>query len=486
MALEDLFTGIAGAIRQKDGTSGTIVANDFPSRILAIPSLEASGTLEYVSIDNPPYKTRYKVGESFDPTGMIVSAHLDDGENIVLSSTSLVFLPPGPLAATDTQVTVSVTIGGVTKTAAQPVAVLSAFIVGVAWDASNPSTEMTRLTTESDPKGYVNTDITEEPAPALGAEEGSSPFDSIMPWSGMEEYNIIDGAVAYKRGDSGFSRSSYDTMVYIPEFWYKTVFEGSKRYYYVSSDAVEGFEKHPGSGKYVGRYKTGAGYVSKTGLAPLVNITRAAARTGSTGKGSKWCQYDFASWCAVEYLFKVEFASYDSQSKIGRGYVDGNTSAINNGGTDSMNYHTGQAAGTGGKTSIQYRHIENPYGVTFEWVDGINIGERVPYICLDLTKYADDTTANYTNSGGTLPTSNGFTKDVALSNTFHWSYLPGEIGGSDATYIPDYTYTNTGWRVLCVGGYWSSGSLAGLWYFNANYASSGAHAGIGARLLYNP
>lgn len=38
MALTDLFTSIANAIRSKDGTTAQIVANDFPSHILAIPS----------------------------------------------------------------------------------------------------------------------------------------------------------------------------------------------------------------------------------------------------------------------------------------------------------------------------------------------------------------------------------------------------------------------------------------------------------------
>lgn len=38
MALTDLFTNIANAIRTKDGTTELIIANDFPTRILNIPS----------------------------------------------------------------------------------------------------------------------------------------------------------------------------------------------------------------------------------------------------------------------------------------------------------------------------------------------------------------------------------------------------------------------------------------------------------------
>ena len=38
MALTDLFTNIANAIREKDGTTEPIVANDFPTKILNISS----------------------------------------------------------------------------------------------------------------------------------------------------------------------------------------------------------------------------------------------------------------------------------------------------------------------------------------------------------------------------------------------------------------------------------------------------------------
>ena len=37
-----------------------------------------------------------------------------------------------------------------------------------------------------------------------------------------------------------------------------------------------------------------------------------------------------------------------------------------------------------------------------------------------------------------------------------------------------------------VGGNYSSGSYAGLFYFNAGNSSSNANGGIGARLLYHP
>ena len=360
-------------------------------------------------------------------------------------------------------------------------------VFGVCWNYGAQSTALTRLTKSNDPNGLVNVNITTNPAPAVGTGAGSSPFDNYLPWSGMEEYNIINNAVSYKKGQSGFSRSSYDTVVFIPEYYFRIVNDttNKKRYYYIADKAKSGFSKHPGSGKYVGRYNTISGHYSKTGAAPLVNLTRASARSGARGKGSKWSEYDFASWCAVWLLYLVEFSDWDSQSKIGRGYVDSNSSAINSGGTDSMTYHTGRASGTDGKTAVQYRHIENPWGNIFEWIDGVNFSAGTVYVCTTPENYADDTSTNYTNVG-TKVQSDGYIKALGMSSNMPWAFFPSEVGGSETTYIPDYANYYSGWRVLLVGGGWSSGGNAGLFYFGAGSSSSGSSSYVGARLLFHP
>lgn len=277
---------------------------------------------------------------------------------------------------------------------------------------------------------------------------------------------------------------STHTVVFIPEYYFRIIDDAAnkKRYFYIADKAKSGFTKHPGSGKYVGRYNTISGHYSKTGAAPLVNLTRASARSGARGKGSKWSEYDFASWCAVWLLYLVEFSDWDSQSKIGRGYVDGNSSAISSGGTDSMTYHTGRAAGTNGKTAVQYRHIENPYGNVFEFIDGINFSDGTVYVCLNPASYADDTAANYTNIGSKIQ-SDGYITAIGVAAAMPWAFFPTGVGGSETTYIPDYVYYSSGWRVLFVGGNWNNGGNAGLFYFNANNTSSNTNSNVGARLL---
>ena len=335
-------------------------------------------------------------------------------------------------------------------------------VFGVCWDTSNSSTALTRLTPETDPYEYVTVSVTTEPKPAVGTGSGSSPFDSYAPWSGMVKTTM-----------------DVNVMVYIPAFYVAQKRSGTKQYFYVSDKAKTGFVKHPGAGKYVGRHHTNSNGHSVTDYGPWVDVSRAGARSLAKRQGPKYHLYDFATYCAIIFLYLVEFADWNCQSKIGRGYVEGNSSALSSGGTDGMNYHTGRASGTNGKTSVQYRWIENLWGNVFQWVDGFNANDRTAYYCTDPSKYADDTATGYTDIG-TLPAS-GYIKDLTVTN--NGLIIPKTTGGSDSTYIPDYASSSSGWRVLCVGGNWDNGSYAGLLYFYASLASSGSGSNVSARLL---
>lgn len=355
-----------------------------------------------------------------------------------------------------------------------------AAVFGVCWDTSNSSTALTRLTKTSDPYGFVTKDVTTEPVPAVGTGAGSSPFDRYAPWNGMKECNLdSSGAVTAWTGQNGFSRSNARTMVYIPTFYVAQKRSGTKQYFYISDIAKTGFVKHPGSGKYVGKYHVWSGNSSITDAIPHTDITRATARNNAKVPGPKYHLYDFATYCALIWLYIVEFADWNTQSKIGRGYVDGHNSAINSGGTDSMTYHTGRAAGTDGSTAVQYRWIENLWGNVYQWVDGFNADGTTAYYCTDPSQYADDTTTGYTQIG-TLPAS-GWIKDLTVTD--NGLLIPKTVGGSETTFIPDYAYSSSGWRVLYVGGDWGSGSNAGLLCFDAGSTSSDSYSSVSARLL---
>ena len=76
---------------------------------------------------------------------------------------------------------------------------------------------------------------------------------------------------------------------------------------------LDGFARHPGSGRYIGRFhNTGdaAGVYSKGGGVPM-RATAADMRTYCHNKGSQWYMLDLASWAAIQMLYLVEFADWD-------------------------------------------------------------------------------------------------------------------------------------------------------------------------------
>lgn len=368
-------------------------------------------------------------------------------------------------------------------------------VFGVSWDSSNPSTALTRLTKANDPNKLVTVDITTEPVPAVGTGSGSSPFDSYMPWMGMEEYTLNNetGRVSAKKGDPGFTRTNINlpVMVKIPEFYYKIERVGSIFRYYVADGPVDGLSLHPGSGdNYLGRYEAGEAssgtmgpiLASYSGKTQSVSKTRSEFRDRARNMASGFQLRDIAAWCAYDLLYLVEYADWDSQKKIGPGIVN-DTAAHKTGETDAMVYHTGRA-NSGDNAAVQYRWIENPWGNVFEWIDGINVNNRVPYICTEPESYADDTTSNYTSSGITLPNS-GWIKGLGFSSVFPWALLPDTTGGGSATtYIPDYINSSAGWSVVDVSGCYTNASIAGLFFFDASQSSGISSQYIGARLQF--
>lgn len=358
-------------------------------------------------------------------------------------------------------------------------------VFGVSWDSSQPSTALTRLTKANDPNKLVTVDITTEPVPAVGTGSGSSPFDSYMPWMGMEEVDIDASGKVYPANRTSPSSA---TCVKIPQFYYKVEKSGNIFRYYVADGPIDGFSLHPGSESYIARYE---GYlVNKSGGQALCSYSNTPAKTGLTRADFRNYAknfapnaqlYDFAAWCAVGLLYRVEYADWGSQEKIGPGIVN-DTAAHKTGETDAMVYHTGRA-NSGDNSAVQYRGIENPWGNVWEWVDGINFNNYAPVICTDPTKYADDTTTNYTVAGVPLGGS-GSTKTLGISTNLPWAYLPREPGGSETTYIPNSMNSSSAWKVLMVGGSRGNSSAAGLFCFHAGNSSSSSGVSIGTRLQF--
>ena len=279
----------------------------------------------------------------------------------------------------------------------------------------------------------------------------------------------------------------------------------SKREWWIADGPADGFVVHPafirgGVEKehiYVGRYATSGSanaQVSKSGVTHLTGITRAAFRGAAPQRAqSKRArdgrQWDIATWNALQMLYLVEFADFNAQAKIGRGYCDGNITPISAGGTDGMSYHTGRPAGTDGKTAVQYRGIENLWGNIWQFVDGYNINNAVHYFCTDQSKFADDTASNYTQMGyNTTGKSDAYISALGFDANNPWLQAPTAAAGSEITYITDRYWYNTGWRVLLVGGRLDNASGCGVfcWFADPRFLLCQRGTSVPASLKFSP
>ncbi len=103
------------------GTAGSTPTLLTPAEVLAIITGKEVAS---IAITTAPTKTTYTAGETFDTTGMVVTATYKDATTKAV--TGYTFTPSGALATTDTEVTISYTEGGATKTATQAITVEAA------------------------------------------------------------------------------------------------------------------------------------------------------------------------------------------------------------------------------------------------------------------------------------------------------------------------------------------------------------------------
>ena len=350
------------------------------------------------------------------------------------------------------------------------VTVSFAQIYGVQWDGTASTTWSRTDAAET----FVN------PTPAVNNGNGSSPFDTIMPWAGMV---VEDDATAGK-------------LVKIPKYWFKWTRSGNGMKLQISNGPEAGFHVSPahadrGDGKgerdyvYVGRYHCNTSYKSQADSQPAANMTRAAARSSIHNLGSTYWQYDYAMYWTIMMLYLVEYANWNSQATIGYGCSPSNAK-FNMGATDNMVYHTGTSAAS--RTtygSVQYRHIEGLWDNVYDWCDGIRFSGSTVYCIANPASFSD--TSGGTNVG-TRATSSGYISGWTnpTADGFEYALYPNAVSGSETTYVCDYCYYGASGVVLYVGGYYGQSQLRGAFCLVGGSAASDANAGIGCRLQKLP
>ena len=339
-----------------------------------------------------------------------------------------------------------------------------------------------------------------------------------------------DGVIA-----SDLTGGDGQVMVQFAKFFYRYSYTGTTHTWEVSLTPAAGFSVHPAFIKngevvdyrYMGAYEgigwdaSVAAYIDSTnvaatnwsgttidlvndklgsvsGLCPMTAETRAEFRAIAANRGVGWRQLDFDLVSAAILMYITEYADWNSQAMIGAGrtQLSGGTFVKNSyiGVTGKSNGDGNGTNSVGGNTNdayMTYRGIENFFGNVWKWVDGINIGgasspadDNKVHVSNTDTDFADDTWANYTDLGVTLANANGYQKFLEQQAR---GFLPASVGGAgvgSSTYITDYYYQDTGWRVVPLGGAAHHGTYAGVACWAASAASSDDSAYIGGRLAY--
>lgn len=306
------------------------------------------------------------------------------------------------------------------------------------------------------------------------AQKGSTAvqndFDSLYPWSDIISYNydITSKRITAYYGEPTFKfdGSNGEVLTRIPEFWYKRTRDATYEYVYIADGKKEGYIKSEQFS--VGRYTmsgSSSRVYSKSGAAPLVSNTITNFRTYARNLGDGFGQLDW-HYFLFQILYLVEYADYNSQSKLGKGVISkewtGSFNGVNSGGCDSLGMKSG-TLNDDGLHSMIYRGIEDIYGALWQFVDGINIKDYKAYISQNSNDYAvDKFDGSYKALGYTnLSTTDKYQSAVGYDANNPIIDFPTEGNGASNTYMTDYYWCAEGNRIALVR--WCLAQWLALW-----------------------
>lgn len=223
---------------------------------------------------------------------------------------------------------------------------------------------------------------------------------------------------------------------------------------------------------------------SVSGVAPLVNLTRAVMRTYAKARGAGYHQNNFYMLLLWQVMYLFLYRNRNSQSALGQGRtLSSNTSAVNTGWSLNKPFCWGDQGGVNG---VKFLGVEDFYGNVWEWVDGVCLNNKVYKLTRDPEKY-NDTGDGYEISvaSGLTASANNDKYMTKVQGTNDLGFLPAATGGSSATYWCDNVWVVDAVQVVEFGGYWNDAAKAGAFCWNLNITASYASAGIGSRLCRN-
>lgn len=230
------------------------------------------------------------------------------------------------------------------------------------------------------------------------------------------------------------------------------------------------------------------------------NLTRANTRALCTNRGAGWQLHNIFALAVTQWLILIEYASFDCQTKIGKGVSnftdDGSTNmALVTGATAGIGNGSGiPDGGTDGECSVSYRGEENLWGNIWTWLDGINhYAKDADTDTVFVKGYGtmkDNTSGDgYNTLDAGVVRGYGYLSAFGYNEEFDYLFLPAEHNGASNSPVGDYVWNNTtslGFLVARLGGRWHVGSDCGAWSLTLDSTSSTRGRSVGGRLLYVP
>ena len=218
-----------------------------------------------------------------------------------------------------------------------------------------------------------------------------------------------------------------DSMVYMPEFWYRRedIDEYSFRYNITLDNAGSGWIHVPAS--LVGTYKgfvTDGKLYSRSGVTPTVNMSYDDFTASATARGTGYQLIDFQQHCIIAMMLYARYLTRNLQSVIGSGmalYNSNNTTGSSNAdGIEDTVYASDY-------NYVNGLGIEGVLGCMYEYMSGLTLTDDI-WTITD----PDGSVRQVENKVGT-----GWIVNMALEDSEYFDMIPTGIGGSGATHYAD-------------------------------------------------
>lgn len=247
------------------------------------------------------------------------------------------------------------------------------------------------------------------------------------------------------------------------------------------------------------------------------SLTLERAEKLANNRGAGWHIFNIAAENANQMLEAIEFGTMNGQAALGKGICDiggsgnnnqaaltGSTSSLGNAsGSATTTYHENNGSVTSevvaGKVAISYRGMENPWGNTWNMINGIFItgnsyqGGGIPYICNDYNYNYNAPDINYSSAEFSLPSGSGWIATLGYGNkNLDWLLMPATCGNNANSSLPvgDNGWFNTNLNAIHIvvsGGSWSFGESNGPFYYGCDkLPSDTSYKSYGARLMFIP